>query len=428
MIRFLFITILACSGSDLFAQCDRTQRPIVFVHGFLASGDTYAGQIKRFMDAGYCEDRLFVFDWNSVNGNGKKNDNLLSSFIDQVLATTGSKQIDLVGHSAGGGIARGYLIDSAGASKVAHYVHLGSRKWYTQLPWFANEKCLNIFSSSDKIMGTAGGPVDGASNLDLKDKDHYEVATSLQTFSAIYAFLHVQDSKDGETVTITTQSYPFSISGKAVYLGDNSPMQHAAVNLYMLDARTGRRKGIEPERPFFTDKDGNWGPYKNTDKHERYELELVPADKSHRTVSYFFEPFTTADNHIYLRGFPQGNAIATMIGNIPMQENQSAIVIYSATRAMIAGRDSVTVNGIPVSTSRLTPASKTVISAFLFDDGDGKSSGEPLKQFGTLPFLAGIDISLLANNNESHMIYFNGRTMVLPGAPSKDRIMIVVFN
>jgi len=60
VIYFLFLS--CCS---LFAQ-KPTFTPIVFVHGFLGSGDTYASQFQRFQDVGYSNDQLFVYDWNSI--------------------------------------------------------------------------------------------------------------------------------------------------------------------------------------------------------------------------------------------------------------------------------------------------------------------------------------------------------------------------
>jgi pimeloyl-ACP methyl ester carboxylesterase len=47
-------------------ECNRDHVPIVFLHGFLASGDTYAKQVIRFREQGYCADHLQVFDWNTL--------------------------------------------------------------------------------------------------------------------------------------------------------------------------------------------------------------------------------------------------------------------------------------------------------------------------------------------------------------------------
>jgi hypothetical protein len=422
MKKLLFI-LTVCLVSNINAQCDTTKRPIVFIHGFLASGDTYAGQILRFRERLYCSNRLFVFDWNSVGGNGKKTDSLLSAFIDNVLAITKATQIDLVGHSAGGGLGRGYLIDSVNALKVAHYVHLGSRKWFYELSWFPNKKCLNIFSSADMVMGKMGGEVEGAINLDLKDKDHYEAATSAETFHAIDSFLN--DGKIGQDTFVIFENS--LISGKAVLLGDNTPMVKATVLVHQINSITGQRISKNPFAVFQTDSKGSWGTF-IADRKLRYELELVPTDSSQRTISYFFEPFKNPNSYLYLRGFPKGNLIASMLGNLPAKKDQSLIIIFSSQKAVIAGRDSLAINNVPLSSAILTPASKTIISTFVFDDGDGKTSGKPLKQFGAAPFLGGVDVSLPVSKKGIHTIFYNGRKLTLPAKSSKERIMLAVFN
>jgi hypothetical protein len=414
---FSLLTLIA------HAQCDTTKRPIVFVHGFLASGDTYAGQIQRFINAGYCPDRLFVFDWNSVSGNSKKTDSLLMVFIDNVLNHTRAKQIILVGHSAGGGLGRVHLFDSVRAGKIAYYIHLGSRKWSNEYSWFKNNRCLNIYSSGDKVIGTGAGDVEGATNLNLKDKDHYEVATSEETFTAMYRFLN----ENNLPVYKQKKSAAIKISGRAVLLGDNEPVLNGFINVYRLNPKSGKRSSSTPVAIFSVNKKGYWGAFLAAKK-TYYEFELTSEEKAQRTISYFFEPFAASNQYLYLRGFPQGNMIGMMLGNLPVKEDQSAIVIYSASKAMIAGRDSVTLNGIPVSSAALTPASKTIISSFIFDDGDGKTSGNGLKQFSAAPFIGGVDISLPVNNKKGNAIYFNGRKLILPAAPSKERILLAVFN
>jgi hypothetical protein len=406
------------------AQCDATRPPIVFMHGFLASGDSYAAQIQRLVEKGYCQNRLFVFDWNSVSGNGKKTDSLLKVFIDSVLKISGAAQLDLIGHSAGGNLGRGLIMDSVYASKVAHYIHLGSRKWFYEYSWFPNRKCLNIYSSADMVMGKMAGDVEGAVNLDLKNKDHYEVATSEETFDAIYRFIN----EDNKFPVIPTRQ-PSTIveaGGKAVFLGDNTPMVHAKVSIYKVDEKNGRRKSENPEAAFRVNEEGSWGPFPAR-VNAYYEIELKPAEENGRIISYFFQPFIKPDLHIYLRGFPQGNMIGMMLGTLPAKEDQSLMVIYSSSKAMIAGRDSVTVNGVAVTSPALTPASKTMISDFIFDDGDGLTSGKELQQFRSAPFLGGTDIYLPANEKSIHTVYYNGKKINLPAVPSKEKIMLAVF-
>jgi len=423
MKRFTFLLFILSAVQSISAQCDKTKIPVVFIHGFLASGDSYAAQVQRFVQAGYCGDCLFVFDWNTITQDGKVSDSLLENFINKVLRQTGASQIDLVGHSAGGGLGRGYLIDSMHAKNVAHYVHIGSRKWSYEYGWFPNKKCLNIFSAGDKVAGAMSGVVEGAVNLDLVDKDHYEVATSEESFRAMFALFN----EGVKPVMKKVKSKASDVRGRAVMLGTNEPLVRARVEVYVTDTVSGQRKNTKPVHTFTTDEQGRWGPFL-ADTLLNYELALVPADTGARRISYFFEPFTRFNMQVYLRGFPTGNLVAMMLGTVPKKEDQSALVIYSSSKAMIAGRDSVTVNGIPVSSALLTPAAKTIISSFIFDDGDGKTSGTGLKQYSRAPFIGGADIFLPVSQSKGHTVYYNGRKIVLPAVPSVERILLAVFN
>lgn len=406
------------------AQCDNSKNPIVFMHGFLASGDTYAGQIRRFIEAGYCADKLFVFDWNSVSGKATRIDSLLNVFINSILQKTGASQVDLVGHSAGGGVGRGYISDSLHALKVSRYIHLGSGRWNKDLSWFPNSRCLNIFSKSDLIAGSRAGIVEGANNIDLDNKDHYEVATSLETFNYIFSFLNQGKKTPGIRTTVLGKS---TVAGKAVYLGDNSPMKRSRVNFFEIFPETGWRKKETPDISLLTDSSGHWGPL-SVSSRKNYEIELLPAGEKERKISYYFPGFKNDDQFIYLRGFPTGNMVASLLGNMPSREDQSVITIYSAEKAIIDGRDSISINGIPVSSALLTPAARTIISSFIFDDGDGKSSGEPLKSYKMTPFIGGVDISLPVSTQGVNTVYYNGSILHLPSIPSSQRIMIAVIK
>jgi len=116
-----------------------------------------------------------------------------------------------------------------------------------------------------------------------------------------------------------------------------------------------------------------------------------------------------------------------MLGKIPENETQTTLVIYASTSAMVGGRDSVTVNGMQICSPLLTPASKTAITSFIFDDGDGVSSGKALKQFASVPFISGVDIALAADKKPIQ-IYCNGQQLTIPALPSAQRIQLAVFR
>ena len=107
--------------------------PIVFVHG---NGDTAAlwiTTIWRFESNGWPRDRLHAIDipyplardddTKAQPGRSSSAEQLawLSAEIDKVLATTGAKQVVLIGNSRGGYAIRNYIA-SGGAARVSHVV------------------------------------------------------------------------------------------------------------------------------------------------------------------------------------------------------------------------------------------------------------------------------------------------------------------
>lgn len=85
---------------------------------------------------------------------------------------------------------------------------------------------------------------------------------------------------------------------------------------------------------------------------------------------------------------------SAMLGNIPNDDKQTALVIFTANNAVIAGRDSLAIDSIPLSLKKLMPASKTSIACFLFDEGDELTSGKALKSLSSAPFLTCVDFLL----------------------------------
>lgn len=410
--------------------CDASKLPIVFVHGFLGSGDNWALQLQRFSSNGYCNERMFLFDWNTIN-RSKATDSLLDVFIDNVLAKTKAKQVELVGHSAGGGLCYNYLSDSLHALKVAHYVHIGSGKMQSAAGKNAEVKTMNIYSRADMVVKT-GGDIAGATNIALKDADHMQVATSEETFIYLYKFFNNNQSPSTIKISRPESNKYVSLSGKAVTLGENKPLSLDSFNVYIFNPQTGKREFINRNannNGAYTgwtkfSKDGTFGF--NITTGSSFEFEVQP--KGGRKIYYFFEPLQQTNQAVYLRAFPSTGVIAGVLNQIPKDSNQTVLVIFSSNNAIIAGRDSLVIDSIPLSTPLLAPASKTMIAGFLFDDGDGKTSVQPLKNFGGFPFLGSADIFIPADKNGTMRIYYNGRTMVLPRRPSSDGVMIAVFQ
>jgi pimeloyl-ACP methyl ester carboxylesterase len=412
---FMLLSILTAVGgvAQRKTACNSNRLPVVYVHGFLGAGDNWALQSQRLEANGYCPERLFVFDWNTLNRQ-TPSDSLLQIFIQQVLKSTGARQVDLVGHSAGGGLCSRFLGRPDRAAMVAHYVHIGS----FALPGLpGGVPTMNIYSSSDLVAGKAG-PVAGAENVKQVRTDHLEVVTSEESFNAIFGFL-VPYQKPHSYISPVRD--PF-VSGRALMLGENTPLANAVIEIWQHDTLSGNRIGKGPEWKTVADSLGNWKGFK-AKAGMAYEFVLRP--QKGRVIHYFQGPFTYHQRLLYLRGLPTGGMTAMILGGLPSDAASSAIAIFTANAAIIAGRDTLSCNGRVLS----TPASKTCIALFLYDEGkDGKGEAKPMARFGAAPFLNGADIMLPERPGTPIGIHYNGRTRRLPPIPSSEGVMVAVFE
>jgi triacylglycerol esterase/lipase EstA (alpha/beta hydrolase family) len=114
---------------------------VILVHGTFADmSDSWQALSPLLYDNGYC---VFALSYGSYNGSGSlgvyatgdiaQSAQQLSAFVDGVLAATGAKKVDLVGHSQGGMMPRYYIKFLGGASKVNTLVGLAPSNHGTTL-------------------------------------------------------------------------------------------------------------------------------------------------------------------------------------------------------------------------------------------------------------------------------------------------------
>ncbi|MCU1632997.1 MAG: lipase [Micrococcaceae bacterium] len=109
--------------------------PVILVPGtFESMAKNWSTLSPVLKQAGYC---VFALDYGTTNGvpaTGpiRASAAELGHFVDDVLAATGARKADLVGHSQGGMMPRYYLGFLGGAKKVDHLVGLAPSNHGTQ--------------------------------------------------------------------------------------------------------------------------------------------------------------------------------------------------------------------------------------------------------------------------------------------------------
>jgi triacylglycerol esterase/lipase EstA (alpha/beta hydrolase family) len=401
----------------------KTSLPVIMIHGALASGDTYARPAMLLTSNNYPESLIFAFDWNSLGGANAEAQTNLDAFVDKILAQTGKEKCILIGHSAGGGLGYAYCADIKRAPKVSKYIHIGSNPQSKPAGPNGEIPTLNIYSKGDKIV--QGADIPGATNTVFETLDHYQVATSTESFEAIYRF--IKDGKTPGTKIIKPESQ-IRLKGRVVTLGENKPDTKVQVEVYYVNPVTGERKG-NAVHTFSPDNEGNFGPV-SVQSNEYVEFEITSAEPGFRTLHYYREPFTRSNSLVYLRTFPPASSLAgILLSSLPKSDQQSVVAVFTANQAVIHQRDQLMVQNKELSNSTLCSPANSTIAMFLYDNGDKSSSGNPHATFSFIPFLKGADIYFPTEQPAPIDITFNGRKMNVKNYKSESEgVIIAVFD
>ena len=378
--------------------------PLLFVHGFLASGDTFARHAMLYQQNGFPSSALHVHDWNSFD---QETDHTidLDSHIDAILEASDCEQLFLMGHSAGGGLSVSYLKDEIRAAKVAKYIHIGSFALAT-LP-SPTTPTLVAWSSADTIV-----PFNPATDLpacavngELLDQDHYAVATSEEAFVQAYTFLM---GSAPLAKSLEPQPAPQNHGGRVVTLGSNDPVT-AQLTVTPYDPITGQKA-----EPIWqgTSKDDGW--FEGIAIPNPIPLVFDIDAEGQQPLRYYRESQASNNGLLYMRTLGGGEDTVSALLNFLLKPspNSATFVIFSAHRALLAGKDSLTINGTEVLTEETASPDNTTISLFFQDtNGDGQDGGiDPA--LDAFPFFSGMDLFLPAG--ELATVQFNGRTIRVP--------------
>ncbi len=427
--------------------CDKSQRPIVFVHGTYGSGDNIANVALLFASNGYCPDRFISIDYDSLiavgtgltgggfNGPVDAAGEPIDQAIDAVLAETGFTQVDLMGHSQGALQDYVYLQDPGHAAKVAHYVQLagGPQAAPPGPPDAAGVPTLSIASAGDVIAGPIG--VTGAQRtVLLETQDHFGVAGSTDTFVAIWQYLHqgADGGPDGEYpqyTTIQCGDPAVTLAGKSETFGDNAVPPGGTLEVYELT--TPQDDGGMPVASFPIGDAGIMGPWTGK-RLTPYEFRGVGPDGGVIGHSYF-QPFKRTD--YWLRFLvPSTNPLASFATTPVTGLNDNSETTIVARHAPGAFRydlgDSLTVNGFQALNGDDANRQTVTVGLFMYDaNKDGKTEGGSVGLYssGQIPFLRGTDIFVPSSPPAFVEVDLNGTTLQIPNWPSVSQGLTYVF-
>jgi len=98
--------------------------PILMVPGWFRTGAAFAVLRARLVSAGWPEDHVVAITFRDPTGSNHEHAREIAAAVDELLACTGSEEVDIIAHSMGGLAARWYMRDHPG--KVRRVVFLAT--------------------------------------------------------------------------------------------------------------------------------------------------------------------------------------------------------------------------------------------------------------------------------------------------------------
>ena len=131
--------------------------PIVFVHGFHASGAVWATMVDRLKADGWTDAPLVTFTYDSDVSNATTAA-LIQTKVDSLLAATGAKKVDFITHSMGGLSSRYFSKNLSGSEKIDALVFLGTPNHGTTLAGLCPiQSCLEMRPGSSFLSALNAG-------------------------------------------------------------------------------------------------------------------------------------------------------------------------------------------------------------------------------------------------------------------------------
>jgi pimeloyl-ACP methyl ester carboxylesterase len=407
---------MGCTAMVDEAQCDRSKRPIVLIHGTVGSGDNFANPMELFASNGYCSDMIRAVDYNSLGGSP---DAELDALIEELRQKYGHEKVDLMGHSQGAG--HGARYSGLHPDKIANYVHCAGQQLASD-PGGVRTLCLSSTGDRPISCGTS------ANNTFQDDTvDHFAVASSTGSFVEMYKFLN--DGQEPKYREVQCGN-PIVLHARAVTFPDSQYVVGAKVEVYEL-GDSPRERGT-PFKTFEVGADGYIEPFE-AKRGVAYEFKLTAPAGDPRPVRYtYMAPFKRSDRLIRLLFRTTSEQWAMTSNSVDYNDAHAVIIARHKKGAFLSGRDSLTVDGFEAINPQSAPPRATIVGMYLYDKaldtpdgpGNGVSDGGSII---TATFINSSDVFIPSSPPAFVELDFNGQKLKVPNWPSATEGMSLVL-
>jgi triacylglycerol lipase len=307
LIAFAIFFLMAKPGFAYGPSLRKDAVPVVFVHGEGDSANYWQDMVWRFESNGWPRHLLFALqqpyplarepDAEMQPGRSSDAEHLefLKEQVNQVLATTGAKQVILFGHGRGSYAIRNYLLNAGGDQTVSHAV----LSW-PDGPWPGARGKLTLSDYDSAALK-------GVKTLLFSRVEQLDGAFSVAQFEESFRFITGQTPKSPaiwpqfELVLnglVTGMGFaPGERASPGSHFYNNLPVPKATVEVYAVELGTGLRIGSAVYKKA-VGADGRWGPFL---AEQGTAYEFVVKAPSYAVTHIYRSPFSRGSNLVHLK-------------------------------------------------------------------------------------------------------------------------------
>jgi triacylglycerol lipase len=193
-------------GTSVAAEYEKV--PILMVHGLGGNSSAWSEMKQYLRSQGYDDKLLYTIDMtDNLNLCSESHVSQISAKVEEIVAETGFKRIDVMGHSRGGLNLYNYMLFDDGVNRVRNWISLAGANNMRCSGLYGNPPSdptpgsytgyTSIYSLTDELVSPQVAIIEGARNISIENASHGTMIRNTEVFPYVIQALQGAGLNDG---------------------------------------------------------------------------------------------------------------------------------------------------------------------------------------------------------------------------------------